>query len=284
MIRFAKDYSKTSKKPTMVNDVDTLAYKLWVADYYEALNRLAAILHDLGMHRDTFDWIEDSGETGRYSRMRKLFSELVDGYLVCKVDVGFWRDYFSNAPAVVAGDARINELKTIFQSLEMFLDGGFEQEIDDQETILKSKPREFITYMEKVLNEHKSDISQIEISLMELKKLAREYRNKHYDMSTVNTVNLIRNMNRQEWVNIDQQSTPGEITYLETQQKVLKLIKELELEGNNFFKQAGAKRVTFAFFKEVVEKDAGLDWTSCVEEKRELEQLGLIETKVVLRR
>jgi hypothetical protein len=40
------------------------------------------------------------------------------------------------------------------------------------------------------------------------------------------------------------------------------------------------RKTTFSFFKQVVEKDGDINWDDYLEEKRELESVKLIRTKV----
>ncbi len=63
---------------------------------------------------------------------------------------------------------------------------------------------------------------------------------------------------------------------------VKKKMEQLDKDGRQFFKDKNAQFVRFEFFKEVVKRKADIDWKSYPREKEELENLGLIKTKVVL--
>ncbi|WP_196762624.1 hypothetical protein, partial [Geobacillus stearothermophilus] len=70
-----------------------------------------------------------------------------------------------------------------------------------------------------------------------------------------------------------------EATYEETIEKVEAEMKELETYAHQFFADH-AQFVQFEFYKEVVARKGELDWANYQKEKEELEQIGLIRTKV----
>jgi hypothetical protein len=283
-IKFAKDYTRATTKPAMVRDVDSLAHKLWFAEYKEAIRRLYQILDQVGLQKDTYEWKADSGINGKFNRMKRMFFDLADGLLQNKAEVEHWTDYFQDAPAEVQNCPQIRNVRNIQKTLNYFLSGGFDETIDDQEEALTAKPLEFIELMEKALLEHKGDITALVSGLIELKRIARDERNKSYIQEDIDAVNCIWNAFGKDPIWVDQQKVPDEASFQASKNKAAAYMKEVAFEGNRFFKDRGAARVTFDFFKEVVKKDAQLDWNLYPEEKQELEQMGLIETKVVLKK
>ncbi|MDD2211690.1 MAG: hypothetical protein PHV56_01740 [Clostridia bacterium] len=281
-IEFARDYTATATKATVVEDTETLAAKLWFADYKGAVQRLRTVLTDIGMGQETYEWHEEKGIIGIYNQAKKQFIALVDGYLDNNAEVKKWLAYFQDAPARLANDRRITQLDNTCQMLELFLTGGFDQDVDDREMDLTNKPMEFIRHMEGLLNEHKSDIASLIGKLNELKSLAKNERNKVYDIDSINALNMMRKLKKQHLLETDNNSVPAENSYQATHKATEKYMKEVEAEGKQFFVENKTYSVTFEFFKDVVKQNADLEWTMYEQEKLELESIGLIKTKVML--
>ena len=110
-ITYAKDNKKTTELPTMVSKPETLAFKLFEADYRQALDRLWKILDEVGLCKDDYSWKEDAGMVGIYTRSKGHFEKLVNGYLENQGEVNRWLQYFQGAPANVMPPDKIDKLK-----------------------------------------------------------------------------------------------------------------------------------------------------------------------------
>lgn len=282
-IEFARDYTATKSKATVVAETETLAYKLWTADYKGAIQRLQTVLDSISMTKDTYEWQEDKGIIGIYNNAKKDFASLVNGYLDNSDEVNKWLAYFADAPAEVAGHISIINLNNTYQMLELFLNGGFDQDVDDRETDLAGKPMEFIRHMIELLDDHKSDITTLLGGLSDLQVLAKNERNLIFDSDSINALNRIHNQTRQKLLEPDYNSVPLEESYQATRKATEEYMKKVEAEGKQFFADHAVRSATFDFFKEVVKRNAKLDWTMYQQEKQDLENVGLIATEVILR-
>ena len=281
-ITYAKDNKKTTELPTMVSKPETLAFKLFEADYRQALDRLWKILDEVGLCKDDYSWKEDAGMVGIYTRSKGHFEKLVNGYLENQGEVNRWLQYFQGAPANVMPPDKIDKLKNTLSGIDIFLTGGLMQEIDDGELEFQDEPQRFAKLLEEVLAQHSEEITVLLTYLTEVKVVAREYRNGLYDENLKDAVNCIRRVIGGAPEELELTKLPGEAAYRETVKKVAEQMKKLDKEGREFFAAREAKHVTFDFFQEVVKKKANLDWHTHAEERRELESMGLIQTKVVL--
>ena len=97
----------------------------------------------------------------------------------------------------------------------------------------------------------------------------------------ISTINKIRNVSNgsSATLEIDMKNYPTEDTYNKSKEKIDQLMKKYCEEGRLFF---NGKKTTFEFFKKAVENSGQVNWNENIEEKQELESLGLIRTTVVV--
>jgi hypothetical protein len=195
-----------------------------------------------------------------------------------------WRDYFENAENISTRlDNDVSTLKNKIYILSVFMDNGFQQEIDEQEEIIQSKPFEFLDYLDKTVNENKDHIGVIQGVAETVKNKAREVRNTLYDDDLIASIDKLRKSQEKDpaSIDIDRDSIPGEKSFKATADKIDQFHKRLEKEGEEFFVQSQiTRKTTFRFFKKVVEKNGDINWNEYPEEKKELEDMNLIRTKV----
>ena len=135
---------------------------------------------------------------------------------------------------------------------------------------------------EKVEN-MKQNVGLIEGHKVNVMNLAREKKNEFYDHLLIRTMDKICRIQGKLPVSaqINMEEYPEEKTYIDTKNAIQNKMNLLVSEGESFFKNSPMiKKTTFAFFKYVVEKDGDINWDDYNEEKRELELVKLIKTKV----
>ena len=110
----------------------------------------------------------------------------------------------------------------------------------------------------------------------------RKIRDEYYDQELIDTVNFIYRVQHKLPYQPEVGAVIQENSYEKTIENVKKKMEQLDEDGRQFFKDKNAQFVRFEFFKDVVKNNAAIDWISYSREKEELENLGLIKTKVVL--
>ena len=113
--------------------------------------------------------------------------------------------------------------------------------------------------------------------------LARTKKNEFYDNLLISTIDKICRVQGKPPVSaqINTEDYPKEETYSVTKEAIQNKMNLLASEGESFFKNSTlVKKTTFSFFKQVVEKNGDINWDDYLEEKRELEAIKLIRTKV----
>lgn len=283
-LEYATNYKEltTSKYKTTVKESYTLAYNLQTAKYSQALERLEQILNECGIEGKTteeFKWSEDRGVIGEYKRILKNFKEIVDFYLDEMPEAERWARYFLDAPERLREMTEVKNLNNYIDTLENFCTGGLVQEIEDKEIELADKPLEFLTFYKETLAKMKQYIGLIEGHKNNVMGKAKEERNKLYDNDLIKAVNCIRRAQKKPEASAEFNlvSYPEEETYNQSKKAVEKEMLRLEQEGKDFFK---GRKTTFEFFKKIVRDCDSIDWNEFEQEKKELEAMGLIRTRV----
>ena len=287
------EYSTNFKKleastlSTMVQIISTLAYKLQAGDYNGAYARIEEILDKCGFSVDDenrLTWSNENGVMGTYKKVFTEFCTIIDGYK----GLGGprkWIKYFDDATENLRNHVQVTNLKKYVRELEFFIDGGLNEAIDDKEPQLLNKPEEFLELLKNIIAEKTQYVGEglIKGYTENVKNIAREEKNKLYDEGIITSLDKIRKTQAKTPVSasIDRQVYPTETKFNETKIFIETKMIELTKEGESFFNNSTkVNKVTFAFFKDVVAKNAEIDWNEFLEEKKELEILGLIRTKV----
>jgi len=284
-IEYAADYIQSSKRDTMVAKSETLANQLWLAKYKEAIERLNTMINTIGLSKPEptkVEWKERSGIAGRFDELLAKFKQLVDYFEESKVKAERWLVYYHITPEAVQKKVSLKEFSAFYKQLQIFLESGYDEAVDDFDGTYRSNPIKFIEETEKVFNEHQGDSTNIIAKITELDAAARRLRNDHYDDTTIDAVNRLYKRQKKVEFEPDTARTVSELTYSDTISEVLQEMHQLSEDGERFFTDKGAEYVRFDFFKDVVEKAGEIDWSQFPQQKKELEQFGLIRTRVVL--
>jgi hypothetical protein len=278
----AMNHVESSRQLTMVSNSETLAYHLSLANYKEAIDRLNTIISQVGLKKishTTVEWKEKSGIAGRYQELKDKWMQMVDMFEEYKPQVEKWLAYYERADTDSRDEAGIEQLSSLYKELQLFLESGFEEAVDDIYTAKKEKPSTLLDETEKLLQEHKHDITDLIAQVTKVENTARKKRNEHFDELLIDAVNCIFRLERKSQYRAERNIAIQEDSYEQTIEKVTAEMKELETYGQQFFTKH-AQFVRFEFFKDVVAHKGDLDWTNYQNEKRELEQIGLIRSKV----
>lgn len=284
-IEYAKDYIKSSKRETMVEQSDSLAHHLWLANYSEAINRLNTMISDVGLKKEgqnQVDWKEGNGISGRYDEMLDRFKQVVDLFVENEPIVQRWLSYFKSAPDNVKQRVHSNQLESDYYELQIFLETGFDEQVDDYYVTKKGNPLQLIDFSEGLLQDQKNNITSLISTLNQIEVSMRKIRDEYYDQELIDTVNFIYRVQHKLLYQPEVGAVIQENSYEKTIENVKKKMEQLDEDGRQFFKDKNAQFVRFEFFRDVVKNNAAIDWSSYSREKEELENLGLIKTKVVL--
>ncbi len=193
-IEYAKDYIKSSKRETMVAQSDSLAHHLWLANYKEAIDRLNTMISEIGLKKEgqnQVEWKEHSGISGRYDEMFEKFKQVVDYFVENQPIVQKWLSYFELAPIDVKQKVQSDQLETNYHEIQMFLEVGFDEQIDDYHLAQKGNPIQLIEYSERLLQEHKNNITSLISMLNQIESSMRKIRDEYYDQELIDSVNFI---------------------------------------------------------------------------------------------
>ncbi|ODM26943.1 hypothetical protein A7W90_12375 [Clostridium sp. Bc-iso-3] len=281
------DYDKMtiSGTGTMVSYNNTLASKLRKGDFSGAYKRIEEILDACGLEvieDNELKWANDKGIIGEYRIIYKNFTSIIDCYKKLS-ESKRWVDYFSDAPEKLKNHPEVKNLSNCIREIELFVNCGLEQEIEDNEPVMLSKPDDFLALLKKSVEDMQQYVGLIEGYRTNVMNLARTKKNEFYDSLVIKTLDKIRRAQGKTPVSaeINMEEYPKEPTYEATKKAIQDKMSILANEGEAFFKNSPTiKKTTFGFFKQVVEKDGDINWDDYLEEKRELESVKLIRTKV----
>lgn len=286
-LKYSTDYNtlNKSKLPTMLNYTDLLGYKLFQGKYIEAYERLEEILNKCGLEQldnNDLKWSNDSGIIGEYKNIYKNFKFIVDGYKK-KAESEKWVHYFSDAPERLKDHIEVKNLNNCIKEIDLFVSGGFEQEIEDSEGEMLSKPKPFLELLKKRIDDMYQRVGVVDGYKNNVMNLAKSKKNNFRDEVLISTIDKIRNIEGKTPVSIEirMDEYPKEKTYEETKKAMENKMNELTHEGETFFKTSSkTKKVTFSFYKEVIEKNGEIDWDNYSEEMKELVDVKLIKIKI----
>jgi hypothetical protein len=284
-IEYAKDYIKSSKRETMVTQSDSLAHHLWLANYKEAIDRLNMMIGEIGLKKEgqnQVDWKDRNGIAGRYDDMFENFKQVVDYFVEKQPIVQKWLSYFETAPIDVKQRVQYDQLEVNYNEIQLFLEVGFDEQVDDYHLAQKGKPIQLIEYGEGLLQEHKNKLTTLISMLQQIEIAMRKIRDEYYNQELIDTVSYIYRVQHKLPYQSEIGTAIQEESYDNTIENVRKKMEQLDEDGRQFFIDKNAEYVRFEFFKEVVNHIEDIDWSSYSREKEELENFGLIKTKVVL--
>ncbi|MCW6078091.1 hypothetical protein [Clostridium sporogenes] len=270
---------------TMVSYINTLAYKLQDGDFSGAAKRIEEILADCGLElldNNELKWASDSGVIGEYKKIHKNFKFIVDGYKK-KGESEKWIQYFSDAPESLKNHPEVKNLSRCIQEIDYFINNGFEQEIEDSEGEMLGKPKHFIEFLKKRIDEMYQTVGVVDGYRNNVINLAKTKKNNFRDEVLITTIDKIRNLEGKTPASIElrMDDYPKEKTYEETKNVMENKMSELTHEGETFFKAHDkTKKVTFSFYKDVVAKNGDIDWDNYSEEMKELIDVKLIRYKI----
>ena len=287
------EYSTNFKKleastlSTMVQIINTLAFKLQAGDYNGACVRIEEILNKCGFVADDqnrLTWSNENGVMGTYKKVFKEFCAIIDGYKAL-IEPKKWIEYFDKSPEKFKNNVELMNLRKYVKELEFFVEGGLNEVIEDKEPQLINDPEKFFGLLKDTIEEKQQYIGDglIKGYTENVKNIAREEKNKLFNEEIISTLDKIRRSQGEIPVSasIDRETYPVEKTLNDTKALIDTKMMEFTKEGESFFSNSTkASKVTFSFFKNVVAKDAEIDWNESLEEKKELEALKLIRTKV----
>jgi len=283
-LEYATDLKSLTTYKTMVKTTSTLAYKLQAGDYGEAVIRLENILEECGIEgKEIKDlkWSTDSGVIGDYKIIFKSFKNMVDGYLDKSNEAEHWGKYFLDAYDNLKNMIEVKNINGDIMKLSIYLESGHNEEIEQKEKELLGDPKAYLDYLKESVQNMEQVIGVIEGYKESIKNKAREEKNKLYDEVIITSIEKIRKIKEGKFITlgIDKSNYPSERTYAETEKAISELMTELNREGNKYFEE-NAKNTKFNFFKKMIEANGDIDWNDNVNEKRELESLKFIRTKV----
>lgn len=281
------DYDKMTSTGTgtMVSYINTLAYRLKDGDFSGSAKRIEEILEDCGLEQldnNDLKWSNDSGIIGEYKNIYKNFKFIVDGYKK-KAESEKWINYFSDAPERLKDHVDVKNLNNCIKEIDLFVNGGFEQEIEDSESEMLSKPKPFLELLKKRIDDMYQRVGVVDGYKNNVMNLAKSKKNDFRDEVLISTIDKIRHIEGKTPVSIEirMDEYPKEKTYEETKKAMENKMSELTHEGETFFKTSSkTKKVTFSFYKEVIEKNGEIDWDNYSEEMKELVDVKLIKIKI----
>lgn len=276
------DGLKNSKAPTMLVYTSSLAYELYMGEYGKAYERLDKILDDCGidiLDTQNLKWT-NNGVIGEFNNIFALYKKIVDGYKNSK-EAKRWVDYFENAPESTSNFVDLKNLSDYIDTVDMFINGGLDQDIDDRESDLARQPEEFLLLLKKSIKDKEQYIGLIDGTKKNVMNTAREIKNNMYDNNLIIVIDKLRTKQGKNILAINTGEYPKESTLIETQKSIEDSIKQLNIEGNEYFRSSTIlKRTTFDFYKKIVEAKGNIDWNAYSEEMNELKEDGLIKIKI----
>lgn len=284
------DYEKYTSTSTvaMANFTKTLPHKLLSGDLSGAHARIEELFVICGLEpieNFNFKWSTQSGTSYEYKNIYKDFTLIIDMYEKLS-ESEKWASYFVDATDTLKSFADIKNLNNCIKEMNLFVNGGLEEEIEDNESAMLGNPDEFVKLLKQRINEmveYAKPNGLIEGYKSNVMNLARTKRNECYSNILIKTLDKIRKGQGETPVSIEinMEEYPKEKTYGASKKVVDNKMAELVNDGEAFFKQnAKINKATFSFFMDIVNKNGEIEWESYLEEKKELEEVRLIRTKV----
>lgn len=281
------DYNKMtmSGTGTMVNHLNTLAYKLQDGDFSGSAKRIEEILKYCGLEQlenNELKWSNENGIIGEYKNIFKGFKFIVDRYK-CKQEAEKWVQYFSDAPTNLKNNKDVKSLEDIIGKLDFFINGGLEQDIDDAGSYMLPKPEDYIKLLKDKIDEMKIQVGLIDGYKSNVMNLARSEKNDLRDEDLIKTIDKIRTHKGRNPASIEiiMNEYPKESSFNETKKAMENKMSNLEQEGEQFFENSpNLKKTTFKFYKEIVVKNGNIDWENHLEEMKELLAEKIIRQKI----
>jgi len=286
-LQYSTDYDKMASTEigTMVSYISTLAYRLKDGDFSGSAKRIEEILEDCGLDQldnNALKWSNDRGIIGEYKNIYKKFVFIVDIYKK-KFESEKWVNYFSDAPESLKNHVEVKNLKNCLKEIDLFVNGGLEQDIDDNEGEMLSKPKLFLELLMKRIDDMYLRAGVVDGYKNNVMNLAKSKKNDLRDETLISAIDKIRNIDGKTPVSIEirMDEYPKEKTYEETNKTMGNKMNELTNEGEIFFKtSAKTKKATFGFYKYVLDNKGDIDWDSYSEEMKELVDVKLIKIKI----
>lgn len=283
-LEYSTDFDglKDSKAPTMLEYTNSLAYELYMGEYGKAYERLEKILDACGI--DTLDtqnlkWT-NSGVIGEFNNIFTLYKRIVDGYKYIK-EAKRWVNYFENSPDSIKNFVDLKNLSDYIETVDMFINGGLDQDIDDIESDLARQPEEFLLLLKKSIKDKEQYIGLINGTKDNVMNTAREVKNDMYDNNLIIVINKLRTIQGKNIVAINTGEYPKEVTYVDTKKIIEENMKQWNIEGSEYFRNSTIlKRTTFDFYKKIVKVNGNINWNDYSEEMNELKEIGLIKIKI----
>ncbi|MFW6028741.1 MAG: hypothetical protein ACOCRO_00660 [Halanaerobiales bacterium] len=273
---YSTDATMTQSAVIVDHYTDTLAFKLQDAQYKDALERLRRILNECGLTwtaADGIDWTE-SGLIERYKRSKNNLQKIIDGYLDNEVRVEKWNTFFSNASEEWKSNHEYKRMNQLYSTLKLFLEGGLQQTLDDEEA--DTGVKNLLEVMESEVNNKLQFVGQLKGSIDSVENFVKERYYYLYDHRLIKAVNKIKAKQGEGPYTYHPSDLPEEETYKEAKEKVENLMNEFRVDGNQYFDNM---QTTFDFFINVVNDIDNIDWNSHQNEERELMNKGFIKIK-----
>ena len=146
------------------------------------------------------------------------------------------------------------------------------------------KRKQFIDLLKKRIDEMYQTVGVIDGYKNNVMNLVKSKKNNLRDEILITSVDKIRNLEGKTpsaSIELRMEDYPKEKTYEETKKAMENIMSELTNEGETFFKTSSkTKKVTFNFYKDVIDKNGDIDWDSYSEEMKELIDVKLIRYKI----
>jgi hypothetical protein len=275
-ISYSTDVDKTKTIRLPVDTTEMLAHYLKKAEYSQALTRLKSVLSKCGLQlSDSGVKWSNSGLVDKFNKIKEKFKKIIDDYLAHQDEIGKWQDFFATAPEEWKSNQEYKNLDRIRLGLETFLEAGLKEKIEDAEE--EGKIDKLLDIMEKEVKDKLNLVQQLKGNIDSVKNFVREQKNSWYDDDLIVAIRKLRTDNNQQNIQYSKSKLPEENDYQQAKDKVERLMRELRVEGENYFSDL---QTTFDFYLRVVQNNGEVDWGDYQEEQQELLDQGLIKIKV----
>ncbi|MGM0502103.1 MAG: hypothetical protein ACQERJ_06205, partial [Bacillota bacterium] len=276
-ISYSTDVDKTKTIRLPVDTTEMLAHYLKKAEYSQALTRLKSVLSKCGLQlSDSGVKWSNSGLVDKFNQIKENFKKIVDDYLAHQDEVAQWQDFFATAPEEWKNNQEYKQLDRIRFGLETFLEAGLKEKIEDAEE--EGKIDKLLDIMEEEVKDKLNLVQQLKGTIESVENFVREQKNSWYDENLIAAVNKLRVKNNQQEFHYNKSKAPKAEDYQQAKNKADNLMRELRLEGQEYFKKL--EKTTFDFYLRVVKNNGQIDWGEYQVEQQELLEQGLIKIKV----
>src|SRR5699024_7929375 len=143
--------------------------------------------------------------------------------------------YFKDTSTDVKQEVNLNQLESNFYAIKMFLESGYDEQVDNFHLTNKEKPIKLIDHAEQLLNEQKHELSNLIAMLNDIEISIRKRRDKYISQEIIDTVNYIYRVQNKIPYQSEVNTSIKENTYEETIKNIKNKMEQLEKDGRQFF-------------------------------------------------